>query len=43
MVRVLGRLTSVNVMKVMWCIDELGVAHERVDIGGPFGGNKDPA
>ncbi len=43
MLKVLGRLTSVNVMKVMWCIDELGVAHERVDIGGPFGGNKDPA
>ncbi|MBV8168401.1 MAG: glutathione S-transferase N-terminal domain-containing protein, partial [Alphaproteobacteria bacterium] len=43
MLKVLGRLTSVNVMKVMWCIDELGVAHERTDIGGPFGGNKEPA
>ena len=43
MLKVLGRLTSVNVMKVMWCIDELGIAHERTDIGGPFGGNKEPA
>src|SRR5271170_878934 len=43
MIKVLGRLTSSNVQKVMWCIDELDVAHERVDIGGPFGGNKEPA
>ena len=43
MIKVLGRLTSINVQKVMWCIDELGLAHERVDIGGPFGGNKEPA
>jgi glutathione S-transferase len=43
MIKVWGRLTSSNVQKVMWCIDELGVAHERVDIGGPFGRNKEPA
>jgi glutathione S-transferase len=43
MLKVWGRLTSSNVMKVMWCVDELGIPHERVDIGGPFGGNKEPA
>ena len=43
MIKVWGRLTSSNVQKVMWCIDELGVKHERVDIGGPFGRNKEPA
>ena len=41
--KIWGRLTSSNVQKVMWCVDELGVAHERVDIGGPFGGNKEAA
>lgn len=43
MITVLGRLTSINVQKVMWCIDELDVPHRRVDVGGPFGGNKEPA
>jgi glutathione S-transferase len=43
MIKVLGRLTSINVQKVMWCIDELGLQHERTDLGGPFGGNKEPA
>lgn len=43
MIKVLGRLTSINVQKVMWCIDELGLPHERTDLGGPFGGNKEPA
>ncbi|MEQ8506082.1 MAG: glutathione S-transferase family protein [Rhodospirillales bacterium] len=42
MLRVLGRATSVNVQKVMWLIDELGLEHERVDVGGRHGGNQDP-
>src|SRR5207237_10201491 len=33
---------SINVQKVMWMVGELGLAHERYDIGGPFGKNKDP-
>ncbi|MGH6953690.1 MAG: glutathione S-transferase family protein [Alphaproteobacteria bacterium] len=37
MVRILGRKTSTNVQKVLWCFDELGVACEREDAGGPFG------
>ena len=41
MIKVLGRRNSSNVQKVMWAIGELGLAHERVDVGGPFGGNKE--
>jgi len=33
-----GRVTSVNVQKVVWCADELGLAYERHDVGGKFGG-----
>jgi glutathione S-transferase len=43
MLKVWGRKTSSNVQKVMWAIGELGLPHERVDIGGPFGGNREPA
>jgi glutathione S-transferase len=32
MIKVWGRMTSTNVQKVMWCIDELAVAHEHIDI-----------
>ncbi len=42
MLQVLGRPNSVNVQKVMWCLAELGVAVQRHDIGGPFGGNDQP-
>jgi glutathione S-transferase len=27
----------------MWAIGEIGLAHERIDIGGPFGKNRDAA
>ena len=37
--RILGRISSVNVQKVVWCADELGLPYERVDVGGTFGGN----
>jgi glutathione S-transferase len=43
MLKVWGRNTSSNVQKVMWAIGELGLEHERVDIGGKFGGNKESA
>jgi len=33
-----GRNTSSNVMKVLWGLDELGLAFERIDVGGAFGG-----
>ncbi len=40
MLKILGRKTSSNVQKVLWCCAEIGLAFERSDIGGPFGGNK---
>ena len=42
MLKILGRRTSSNVMKVLWTCDEIGLPFERVDIGGPFGGNDKP-
>ena len=42
MLKILGRATSSNVQKVLWCCCELGLAFEREDIGGPFGGNDKP-
>jgi glutathione S-transferase len=42
MLKIWGRNTSSNVQKVMWAIGELGLAHERIDVGGPFGKNKEP-
>ncbi len=38
MLVVWGRKNSLNVQKVMWVAGELGLAHERKDVGGPFGG-----
>jgi glutathione S-transferase len=43
MIKIWGRNTSVNVQKVMWAVGELGLPHERIDIGGPFGKNNEPA
>lgn len=37
--KVWGRITSVNVQKVVWCAEEIGLACERIDVGGKFGGN----
>ncbi|WP_439572848.1 glutathione S-transferase family protein [Phreatobacter sp.] len=37
MLKVWGRNNSSNVQKVMWCVGELGIAHERVDAGRQFG------
>lgn len=33
MLKIWGRRNSVNVQKVMWCIGELGLAHQRIDAG----------
>jgi glutathione S-transferase len=38
MLRIWGRTNSINVQKVMWAVGELGLAHERIDAGGAFGG-----
>lgn len=43
MLKVWGRATSVNVQKVMWAVGEMGIAHDRIDVGGRFGGLATPA
>jgi glutathione S-transferase len=43
MLKIWGRNTSINVQKAMWAVGELRLAHERIDIGGPFGKNDEPA
>lgn len=42
MLKIWGRKTSSNVQKVMWAVGELGLDHERLDVGGSFGGNDRP-
>ncbi|NKB52902.1 MAG: glutathione S-transferase [Rhizobiaceae bacterium] len=39
MLTVWGRKTSSNVQALMWCIGELGLDYQRIDIGHRFGGN----
>ena len=38
-----GRLSSLNVQKVMWTIGELSLPHQHVAAGGSFGGLDTPA
>jgi glutathione S-transferase len=42
-IKIWGRTTSSNVQKVMWAVAEIGLPHERIDIGGPFGKNREAA
>ncbi|MEO0401145.1 MAG: glutathione S-transferase family protein [Pseudomonadota bacterium] len=42
MLTIHGRVTSSNVQAVMWAITELGLEHERLDVGGAFGGTRTP-
>jgi len=37
MLRVWGRVNSVNVKKVLWCVEELGLPYERIDAGMEYG------
>jgi glutathione S-transferase len=37
-----GRANSVNVQKVLWCLAELDLAHDRIDAGMAFGKNDQP-
>jgi len=37
MLKVYGRANSINVMKVMWVVGDLKIAHTREDVGGQFG------
>jgi glutathione S-transferase len=43
MLKIWGRANAPNVQKVLWACEELGLAYERIDLGGPFGGGDDPA
>lgn len=42
MIEVWGRANSVNVQKVLWCLGELELPFERRDVGGLYGGNREP-
>jgi glutathione S-transferase len=36
MLKIYGRKNSINVMKVLWACEDLGLPFERVDVGGAF-------
>ena len=42
MITVWGRRNSANVQKVLWALEELDVPYHRENVGGSFGGNRDP-
>ena len=42
MLTIYGRDYSSNVQLVMWAVGELGLAHERLDVGHKFGGTDTP-
>ncbi|MBX6319089.1 glutathione S-transferase family protein [Pigmentiphaga sp.] len=42
MMKIWGRITSINVAKAVWAAQELGLQFERIDVGGPFGGLDTP-
>jgi len=43
MLNIWGRISSINVRKVVWCAQELALAFERTEAGGPFGVVQTPA
>ena len=40
MLTIWGRPNSINVQKVLWCAEELGLVTKRVEAGGQFGDRK---
>ena len=42
MLKVFGRRSSFNVQKVMWLVDELGLEHQHIPLGGDHGGLDTP-
>jgi glutathione S-transferase len=42
MLKILGRTSSINVRKVLWTCDELGLAYEREDWGTGFASTRSP-
>lgn len=43
MLRIWGRNSSSNVMKVLWLCEELAIPFQRIDAGGAFGVTQEPA
>jgi len=43
MIKIWGRANSINVQKVLWSCDELGMTFERIDAGMQFGVTSTPA
>ena len=41
MLEIWGRKNSMNVQKVLWCCEELGIPFRRHDVGGLFGGTSE--
>jgi glutathione S-transferase len=41
-VKIYGRASGINVMKVMWMAAELNLIFEHIEVGGSFGGTKTP-
>ncbi|QKJ04788.1 glutathione S-transferase [Yersinia mollaretii] len=42
MLTVWGRNNSSNVKKVLWCLEELALGYERIDVGGQYGKLNEP-
>ena len=42
MLKIWGRISSINVRKAVWAAQEVGVPFERIDTGGKFGGTQTP-
>ena len=42
MLKIWGRTNSVNVKKVLWAAEELGLEYQRIDAGLQYGVNKTP-
>lgn len=42
MLKIWGRVNSINVQKVLWCCAELNLQHDRIDAGLQFGVNNTP-
>ena len=43
MITLWGRRNSINVQKVLWTLDELGLDYDHIDAGGDAGGLDEPA
>lgn len=42
MLKIWGRKNSINVQKVLWCCEELGLSYDQENVGGSYGGLQEP-